>query len=36
VSVVRPHNSDDLGLAEFEMDIAQILLRGFKGVKGWE
>jgi hypothetical protein len=31
--LVRPRNSDALGLAEFEMEIAQILLRGFKGVK---
>ena len=32
--LVRPRNSDALGLAEFEMEIAQILLQGFKGVKG--
>jgi hypothetical protein len=30
--LVRPRNSDALGLAEFEMDIAQILLKGFKAV----
>ena len=34
--LARPRNSDALGLAEFEMNIAQILLTGFKEVKGLE
>jgi hypothetical protein len=34
--LIRPRNSDALRLAEFEVDIAKMLLRGFKGVKDLE
>jgi hypothetical protein len=34
--LVRPQNSDALALAEFENEIAKILLKGFKGMKALE
>ena len=34
--LVRPQNSDALALAEFESEIAKILLKGFKGMKALE